>query len=86
MVVEGVDAVELVRKLVGATEPKSALPGTIRGDYAHISYSHADEKKISIKNLVHASGNKKDAEREVNLWFSIDELHNYPMVHDEHVL
>ncbi|MEK6816480.1 MAG: nucleoside-diphosphate kinase, partial [Nanoarchaeota archaeon] len=47
MVVEGVDAVELVRKLVGATEPKSALPGTIRGDYAHISYSHADEKKIS---------------------------------------
>ncbi|MFH0798217.1 MAG: nucleoside-diphosphate kinase [Candidatus Woesearchaeota archaeon] len=86
IVVEGVDAVELVRKIVGATEPKSALPGTIRGDFAHVSYSHADEKKISIKNLVHASGNKKDAEREVNLWFSIEDLHNYTMVHDEHVL
>lgn len=86
IVVEGVDAVELVRKIVGSTEPKSALPGTIRGDFAHVSYSHADEKKISIKNLVHASGSKKDAEREVNLWFSIDELHSYPMVHDGHVL
>ena len=86
MVIEGVDAVELVRKIVGATEPKSALPGTIRGDYAHVSYSHADERKISIKNLVHASGNKKDAEREVNLWFNIEELHNYEMVHDQHVL
>jgi nucleoside-diphosphate kinase len=86
MAIEGVDAVELVRKVVGATEPKSANPGTIRGDYAHVSYGHADEKGISIKNLVHASGNKEEAEREINLWFSIEELHSYSSVHDEHVL
>jgi nucleoside-diphosphate kinase len=86
LAIEGVDAIELVRKIVGETEPKSATPGTIRGDYAHVSYGHADEKGISIKNLVHASGNKKDAEREINLWFSIEELHSYPVVHDEHVL
>ncbi|RME55407.1 nucleoside-diphosphate kinase [Candidatus Woesearchaeota archaeon] len=86
MAIEGVDAVELVRKVVGATEPKSALPGTIRGDYAHVSYAYADKKKISIKNLVHASGNKEDAERELNLWFSIEELHSYPNVHELHTM
>ena len=37
-VLEGVEAVDLVRKMVGSTEPKSALPGTIRGDYAHMSF------------------------------------------------
>lgn len=83
-VVEGVDAIELVRKIVGQTEPKVAPPGTIRGDYAHVSAGHADEKGITIKNLVHASGNKEEAEREVNLWFSIEELHSYPNVHEEH--
>ncbi|MEK7493719.1 MAG: nucleoside-diphosphate kinase, partial [Patescibacteria group bacterium] len=46
MVLEGIDVVEVVRKMIGATEPKSAAPGTIRGDYAHISYRFADERKI----------------------------------------
>src|SRR3989337_2322697 len=40
-VLEGIEAVNLVRKMVGTTEPKSAPPGTIRGDYAHISFTHA---------------------------------------------
>lgn len=44
MCLEGVHAIEIVRKMVGSTEPKSASPGTIRGDYAHVSYSHADTK------------------------------------------
>ena len=42
MVLEGVEAVQLVRKLVGTTEPKSAAPGTIRGDYSHMSFVYAD--------------------------------------------
>lgn len=45
MVREGIEAIEVVRKMVGATEPKSALPGTIRGDYAHVSYGYADATK-----------------------------------------
>ncbi|MDO8647418.1 MAG: nucleoside-diphosphate kinase [Candidatus Diapherotrites archaeon] len=81
LVLEGVDAIDHVRKLTGVTEPKSAAPGTIRGDYAHMSYGHADEKKIPIKNLVHASGNKEDAEFEVPLWFSESELFDYKTVH-----
>src|SRR6266568_4934992 len=40
LVLEGVEAVSLVRKLVGSTEPKSAAPGTIRGDYSHMSYGY----------------------------------------------
>lgn len=83
---EGIEAVELVRKMVGTTEPKSALPGTIRGDFAHQSFSYADSKKISIKNLAHASGNAEEAKQEIALWFSEDELHSYKTVHDAHIL
>ena len=85
MVVEGVDAIENIRKLAGATESKSALPGTIRGDFSHISYSHADERGIAVKNIIHASGDTEDAEKEVALWFSIDELHSYKRTDESHV-
>ncbi len=85
-VLEGVDAIEVVRKMVGPTEPKGAAPGTIRGDFAHVSYAHADERKIGIKNLIHASANKDDAKKEIALWFKADELHSYKTVHDMHVL
>lgn len=85
MVLEGINAVELVRKIVGPTEPKQAMPGTIRGDFAQHSYEWADKKGIAIKNLIHASGNKEEAEYEANLWFSMDEVYNYKTVHEMHV-
>ena len=83
---EGVNAIEVTRKIVGGTEPKTALPGTIRGDYAHHSYEWADSHNIAIKNLIHASSDKKDAENEVKLWFTSKELHSYRTVHDLHTL
>ncbi|MBU2637525.1 MAG: nucleoside-diphosphate kinase [Nanoarchaeota archaeon] len=86
IVIEGIHAVESVRKVVGSTEPKSAPLGTIRGDYAHVSYDYADKKQISIKNLVHASGNKEEAEQEISLWFGVDELYTYEASHDKHVI
>lgn len=86
MVLEGLEAVTIVRKMVGGTEPKTAAPGTIRGDYAHHSYAYTDKKGIAIKNLIHASGDKDDAEKEVSLWFKPEELHTYKNVHDVHVL
>jgi nucleoside-diphosphate kinase len=85
MVLEGVDSIEIVRKMVGATEPKAALPGTIRGDYAHVCYGYADEKKMVVKNLIHASSDKNDAKLEVELWFTPKELHTYKTVHDIHI-
>jgi nucleoside-diphosphate kinase len=83
--VEGLHAVESVRKIVGPTEPKQAPPGTIRGDFAHHSYEWTDKKGIAIKNLIHASGNKEEAEQEIKLWFSVDEVHKYKTVHEKHV-
>ena len=85
MILEGVDAIENVRKMVGATESKSAAPGTIRGDFTHVSYSHADENEIVIKNVIHASGNKEDAARELALWFSVDEVYDYKRTDEMHV-
>lgn len=83
-VLEGIDAAELVRKMVGATEPKSALPGTIRGDYAHMSYSHGDSQKLGIPNIIHASGDADEAKLEIDYWFTSDELHGYSTVHEVH--
>lgn len=86
MVIEGIDTVDVVRKMVGATEPKASAPGTIRGDYAHHSYGYADKKGIAIKNLIHASGSKEDAKAEVSLWFTAKEMHSYPTVYEKHTL
>ena len=85
MVLEGVQCVEVVRKMVGVTEPSQALPGTIRGDYCHVSYAHADKHKKAVKNLIHASASRSDADFEIRLWFSEKELHSYKSSHEEHV-
>ena len=70
MVWGGVDIIEVVRKLIGATEPKAAAPGTIRGDFAHVSYRYSDEKKIGVFNLVHASDSPENAAAEIAVWFN----------------
>ena len=65
--VEGTSAVQMVRNTVGATNPLSAAPGTIRADFA-----------LDIgRNLIHASDAPATAERELALWFSADELASY---------
>lgn len=84
MAIKGVHAVEQVRKMVGSTEPRSAHPGTIRGDYAHHSYESTSKAGKAIKNLVHASGNSKEAEAEIGLWFSKEELHSYNTAQEVH--
>ncbi|MDD5133440.1 MAG: nucleoside-diphosphate kinase [Candidatus Nanoarchaeia archaeon] len=83
---EGVSAIEIIRKMVGSTEPRASLPGTIRGDYSHVSYEHADVKNIAAKNLIHASASKDDAKKELDLWFKKEELHSYKTVHEIHTL
>ncbi len=80
---EGIDAVTVVRKMVGATESKSALPGTIRGDYSHMSYAHADKMEIGLANILHASGDSKEAEMEITHWFSEAELFDYETAHEK---
>lgn len=70
LVFDGVEAITVVRKLVGATSPKDALPGTIRGDYAHVSREFTNQKNLWLPNVVHASANLEEAEKEIALWFS----------------
>lgn len=82
VVLEGVNAVEVVRKMTGATEPKSALPGTIRGDYAHMSYGHSDANEYGLHNIIHASGNLEEAEKEIEHWFKPEEVFSYDSIHD----
>lgn len=64
MVWQGDDCVTLVRKIVGATKPTEAQPGTIRGDFC----SHTNH------NVIHASDSDESAEREINLFFKPEEL------------
>ena len=84
-VVEGVHAVENARRLVGATSPNEAAPGTIRGDFAHISMAYASKKGLGGKNVIHASDSKQEADAEIKLWFKKEELHSYTTVDEKHV-
>lgn len=70
LVLEGQDAIASVRQIAGHTIPVKAEKGTIRGDYSDDSAIAANAEKRSIKNLVHASGDKDEAELEISLWFS----------------
>lgn len=82
-VLEGIEAVSLVRKMLGATESKSALPGTIRGDYSHISFAHSDTFDVGFSNVLHASADLEEANLEIAHWFSPKELHEYETVHEK---
>lgn len=85
MIIEGPHAVEIVRKMVGSTEPRQASPGTIRGDFAVIeSYALANDKERVLRNLIHASDTTDSAKREISLWFQKNEIHNYKKDLDKH--
>ena len=79
-VLEGVEAVTTVRRLVGVTFPNQANPGTIRGDFAHTSKAYTEANHTVAANLIHASGNPEEAKYEVELWFPESELFNYQTV------
>lgn len=83
LVLEGVEAVEAVRKLVGDTQPKSAMPGTIRGDYAHVTYSQASSIGRGVANIIHASASPEEAKKEIAHWFAPDEIYEYQAVHEQ---
>lgn len=84
MVLEGANAISLVRKMVGSTEPAGSSPGTIRGDFAHMTYGRADELGVGVPNLIHASDSTEGAEKEMHLWFSESDIFdNYETVHQK---
>ncbi|MDP3997866.1 MAG: nucleoside-diphosphate kinase [Candidatus Andersenbacteria bacterium] len=83
LVLQGNTAVQTVRNIVGGTNPLTADIGTIRGDLTIDDFTQADSEERSARNLMHASGNVAEAEREIALWFKDDELHEYQTVMDK---
>jgi nucleoside-diphosphate kinase len=78
--IEGHNAVAHIRKIVGATSPGEAIPGTIRGDFSFDTYHLADKSGRPIQNLIHASGTVDEALREMKVWFKDDELHAWERI------
>jgi nucleoside-diphosphate kinase len=83
MVFEGNQAVGIVKKLVGSTEPLSSDGGTIRGDYTIDSFELANFDSRAVRNLIHCSDEVGEAKREIDIWFNEDELIKYSLVNEK---
>ena len=79
LVIEGAHVIEHVRKVRGHTNPLAADVGTIASDLTIDSYLLSDADERAIRNLVHASGSKEEAEREIKLWFDPNEIFDYEL-------
>jgi nucleoside-diphosphate kinase len=65
----GEEAIPLVRKVTGYTDPATAEKGTIRGDYGVDTIAKSTAEQRACENLIHASGNPEEAKAELELWF-----------------
>lgn len=83
MVWEGNQAVGIVKKIVGSTEPLSSDSGTIRGDYTLDSYELANLDSRAVRNLIHCSDPVSDASREIPLWFTEAEVLKYRLIAEQ---
>jgi nucleoside-diphosphate kinase len=82
MVWQGNQACALVRKITGGTEPLTADVGSIRSDYTLDTFALADVDQRSVRNLLHASGNSEEAEKEIPIWFAGNEILEYKHIQD----
>ena len=80
MVWQGMNAIGVIRKITGSTEPLTSAPGTIRGDYTIDSYQASDLDKRSVRNIIHASGSVEEAQKEMPIWFKPEEIINYRLL------
>ena len=83
MIWQGAHAIKIIRKLTGGTEPLTSDVGTIRGDFVLDSYEMSDTDGRSVRNLVHATGTKEEAEREIKHWFNDDEVIDYNLLQEK---
>lgn len=83
MILEGNQAVGIVKKLVGGTEPLTSDVGTIRGDLTLDSYGLAGVDERAVRNLIHCSDKPEEAEREIKIWFDKSEIIDYRLVGEQ---
>lgn len=77
MIWEGNQAVAVIKKIVGSTEPSTSDVGTIRGDFTIDSYAHSAYEDRAVRNLIHCSDEPAEAEREIELWMNDNEIQSY---------
>lgn len=82
MMVKGVHAIDMVRKLAGDSQPSRAEMGTIRGDFSVDSAAAANRDHRAIHNLLHASETPEEARHEIRHWFRPSDLHDYRRVEE----
>jgi nucleoside-diphosphate kinase len=80
MVWQGNEAIGIVRKVTGGTEPLISDVGTIRGDLTIDSYQLADTDNRAVRNLIHASASPEEAEKEIKVWFKENEILKYRLI------
>ena len=83
MIFEGNQAIGIVKKIVGGTEPLSSDVGTIRGDFTLDSYELSNLDNRAVRNLIHCSDEVAEAEREISLWFSPEEIIKYRLISEQ---
>jgi len=83
MVIEGIHAINMVRKIAGPTMPAQADMGTIRGDFSVDDSTAANKDKRSVRNLVHASETPEEAKHEIEFWLAPDEIFDYKRAEDD---
>ncbi len=83
MVIEGNQAVGIVKKLVGGTEPLTSDVGTIRGDFTIDSYGLANIDCRAVRNLIHCTDPEDDSQFEIDLWFKPFEIINYKSISEK---
>lgn len=77
MILEGHNAVKVVKKLTGPTNIEEAPPGTIRGDYSHDTIHLANNLNRPLITIIHATDDPEEAEKEINFWFPKDKIFSY---------
>lgn len=83
MVIKGIHAIDMVRKIVGKSMPAEAEMGTIRGDFSVDDATAANRDKRAIHNLVHASETPEEASHELQFWFAPEEIHDYKRAEED---
>lgn len=83
MVVKGIHAIDMVRKVVGSSMPALAEMGTIRGDFSVDDATAANRDKRAIHNIIHASETPKEAEHELGFWFAAEDIYDYKRAEED---
>ncbi|MBI2042253.1 MAG: nucleoside-diphosphate kinase [Candidatus Nealsonbacteria bacterium] len=83
IVIKGIRAVDMVRKIAGQTMPTLAEMGTIRGDFSVDDAAAANRGQRAVHNIVHASETPEEAVHEIQFWFAPEEIHDYKRAEED---